>query len=83
MLDHLSILQGKTLAEAKGEIGYGAGFVEWFADEGRRAWGETIPSPAASKRLITIKQPIGVAGMITPVSSLLYFSIKESSSLYA
>ena len=53
-----------------GELGYGAGFVEWFAAEARRAWGETISSPYPSKRLLTIKQPIGVAGMITPVSSL-------------
>ncbi len=51
-----------------GEIGYGAAFVEWFSAESRRAWGETISSPIPSKRMITIKQPIGVAGMITPVS---------------
>ncbi len=55
--------------------------MEWFADEGRRAWGETIPSPAASKRLITIKQPIGVAGMITPVSSLSYFVFQRNLAI--
>ena len=64
--------QGKPFAEAMGELGYGAGFVEWFAAEARRAWGETISSPFPSKRLLTIKQPIGVAGMITPVSLLRY-----------
>ena len=53
-----------------GELGYGAGFVEWFAAEARRTWGETISSPFPNKRLLTIKQPIGVAGMVTPVSSL-------------
>ena len=60
-------LQGKPLAEAKGEIGYGAAFAEWFAEEARRAYGDTIPSPVASKRVVVIKQPVGVAGMITPV----------------
>ena len=60
--------QGKTLNEARGEIMYGAGFIEWFADEARRTYGTTIPTAAHSKRLITVKQPIGVAAMITPVS---------------
>jgi len=57
---------GKPFAEAKGEIGYGAGFVEWFSEEARRVYGDTILSPVNSKRIVTIKQPIGVAGMITP-----------------
>jgi len=57
---------GKPLAEARGEVAYGASFVEWFAEEGKRTYGETIPSPAADKRLLVIKQPIGVCAAITP-----------------
>lgn len=57
---------GKPLAEARGEVIYGASFIEWFAEEGKRAYGESIPSPAASKRLLVIKQPIGVCAAITP-----------------
>jgi len=58
--------QGKPLAEAKGEVIYGASFVEWFAEEGRRIYGDVIPTPSNSKRIITIKQPIGVVAAITP-----------------
>ncbi len=58
--------QGKPLAEAKGEIQYGASFVEWFAEEGKRIYGDVIPPHLADKRLIVIKQPIGVAAAITP-----------------
>ncbi len=57
---------GKPLAEAKGEVAYGASFVEWFAEEGKRAYGETIPATLADKRLVVIKQPIGVCAAITP-----------------
>jgi succinate-semialdehyde dehydrogenase/glutarate-semialdehyde dehydrogenase len=57
---------GKPFAEAKGEVGYGASFVEWFAEEGKRAYGDTIPSPTPDKRLLVIKQPIGVCAAITP-----------------
>ena len=62
----LTAEMGKPLAEARGEIAYGASFIEWFADEARRVYGETIPSHAADKRLLVIKQPIGVAAAITP-----------------
>ena len=58
--------QGKPLAEAKGEVGYGASFLEWFAEEARRIYGETIPSTDNSKRFLVIKQPIGVCAAITP-----------------
>ena len=58
--------QGKPLAEARAEVGYGASFIEWFAEEGKRAYGRTIPTTAASKRYITIKQPIGVVAAIAP-----------------
>ncbi len=57
---------GKPIAEARGEVAYGASFVEWFAEEGKRAYGETIPSPTGDKRLLTIRQPVGVCAAITP-----------------
>ncbi|WP_237387861.1 NAD-dependent succinate-semialdehyde dehydrogenase [Xenorhabdus sp. Sc-CR9] len=62
----LSMEQGKSHAEAMGEIAYGASFIEWFAEEGKRVYGETIPSPMPGRRLATIKQPIGVVAAITP-----------------
>ncbi len=58
--------QGKPLAEAKGEVGYGASFLEWFAEEGRRIYGETVPSTDPSKRFLVLKQPVGVCAAITP-----------------
>lgn len=57
---------GKPLAESRGEVAYGAAFVEWFAEEGKRAYGETVPSFAAGKRVLTIKQPVGTCAAITP-----------------
>ena len=62
----MTLEQGKPLAEAKGEIGYAASFIEWFAEEGKRIYGDTIPGHQADKRLIVIKQPIGVTAAITP-----------------
>jgi succinate-semialdehyde dehydrogenase / glutarate-semialdehyde dehydrogenase len=62
----LSREQGKPFAEAKGEIAYGAGFIEWFAEEGKRAYGDVIPSHAADKRIVVIRQGLGVVGAITP-----------------
>jgi succinate-semialdehyde dehydrogenase/glutarate-semialdehyde dehydrogenase len=58
--------QGKPLAEAKGEVGYGASFIEWFAEEGRRVYGETIPTTDPGKRYLVIKQAMGVCAAITP-----------------
>ena len=58
--------QGKPLAEAKGEVVSGAAFIEWFAEEARRTYGETIPTPAHDRRIVVIKQPIGVCVAITP-----------------
>ncbi len=58
--------QGKPLAEARGEVVYGASFLEWFAEEARRIYGETIPSTDNNKRFLVIKQPIGVCAAITP-----------------
>lgn len=58
--------QGKPLAEAKSEVISGAAFIEWFAEEARRTYGETIPTPASDRRIVVIKQPIGVCVAITP-----------------
>jgi succinate-semialdehyde dehydrogenase/glutarate-semialdehyde dehydrogenase len=58
--------QGKPLAEARGEIAYSASFIEWFAEESKRTYGDMIPSPTADKRLMVIKQPVGVCALITP-----------------
>jgi succinate-semialdehyde dehydrogenase/glutarate-semialdehyde dehydrogenase len=62
----MTLEQGKPLAEAKGEIAYAASFIEWFAEEAKRVYGDTIPGHQADKRLIVIKQPIGVTAAITP-----------------
>ena len=68
--DDLAIIlcaeMGKPLAEARGEIAYGANYVEWFAEEARRIYGETIPGHQADKRLMVIRQPVGVVASITP-----------------
>jgi len=58
--------QGKPLAESRGEIAYGASFVEWFAEEAKRVYGDVIPPPAADRRIVVIKQPVGVVACITP-----------------
>src|SRR5574343_70451 len=58
--------QGKPLAEARGEVTYGASFLEWFAEEAKRVYGETIPTTDANKRYLVVKQPIGVCAAITP-----------------
>ena len=58
--------QGKPLAESKGEIAYAASFIEWFAEEGKRIYGDTIPAHGADKRIIVLKEPIGVTAAITP-----------------
>jgi succinate-semialdehyde dehydrogenase / glutarate-semialdehyde dehydrogenase len=58
--------QGKPLAESKGEISYAASFIEWFAEEGKRVYGDTIPSPWNDRRLVVIKEPVGVCCAITP-----------------
>jgi succinate-semialdehyde dehydrogenase / glutarate-semialdehyde dehydrogenase len=58
--------QGKPLAESKGEISYAASFIEWFAEEGKRVYGDTIPSPWNDRRLVVVKEPVGVCCAITP-----------------
>ena len=62
----LTLEQGKPLAEARAEIAYGASYIEWFGEEAKRIYGDTIPQPSADKRIITLKQPIGVVACITP-----------------
>ncbi|MCP3929183.1 MAG: aldehyde dehydrogenase family protein, partial [Bacteroidetes bacterium] len=62
----LTLEQGKPLEEAKGEIRYGASFIEWFAEEGKRIYGDVIPAHGRDKRIIVLKQPIGVVAAITP-----------------
>lgn len=73
MLEHrddlariMTLEQGKPFAESLGEIAYGASYVEWFAEEAKRVYGDVIPAPVGGRRLVTIKQPIGVVAAITP-----------------
>ncbi|MBI5860964.1 MAG: NAD-dependent succinate-semialdehyde dehydrogenase [Rhodocyclales bacterium] len=62
----MTMEQGKPLAEARGEVAYGASFIEWFAEEGKRVYGDVIPAPTGDKRLVVIKQAVGVTVAITP-----------------
>ncbi|MGF6572202.1 succinate-semialdehyde dehydrogenase/glutarate-semialdehyde dehydrogenase [Paraburkholderia sp. GAS333] len=62
----LSLEQGKPLAEARGEVGYAASFFEWFAEEGKRAYGDVIPSPNPNAKIIVTREPVGVVAAITP-----------------
>jgi len=58
--------QGKPLAESRGEIAYGAGYIEWFAEEAKRVYGDTIPGPDPDQRIVVVRQPVGVVACITP-----------------
>jgi len=62
----MTLEQGKPLTESRGEIAYGASFIEWFAEEAKRVNGDTIPGPDGDRRILVIKQPVGVIGAITP-----------------
>ncbi len=62
----MTLEQGKPLTEAKGEIAYGASFIEWFAEEAKRVYGDVIPGHQRDKRIVVVKQPVGVVGAITP-----------------
>ncbi len=62
----MTIEQGKPLAESRGEIAYAASFIEWFGEEGKRIYGDTIPGHTRDKRIVVLKQPIGVTAAITP-----------------
>ncbi|HET7159927.1 MAG TPA: aldehyde dehydrogenase family protein, partial [Burkholderiales bacterium] len=60
----MTVEQGKPLAESRGEIAYGASFIEWFAEEAKRVYGDTIPAQAPDRRIVVIKQPIGVCAAV-------------------
>ena len=62
----LTVEQGKPLAEASSEIAYGANYIEWFAEEAKRVYGDTIPGTSSNSRIVIIKQPVGVVAAITP-----------------
>ncbi len=62
----MTLEQGKPLAEAQGEIAYGAAFLEWFAEEAKRVYGDTIPGPTGDRRIVVVKEPVGVVACITP-----------------
>ncbi len=62
----MTLEQGKPISESRGEVNYGASFIEWFAEEGKRIYGDTIPQHQADRRIVVIKQPIGVCAAITP-----------------
>src|SRR3970282_974954 len=60
----MTVKREKPLAESRGEIAYGASFIEWFAEEGKRVYGDTIPAQAADRRIVVIKQPIAVSAAV-------------------
>jgi len=62
----MTVEQGKPINESRGEIGYGASFVEWFSEEAKRVYGDTIPDPMTDRRIVVLKQPVGVVASITP-----------------
>ena len=62
----MTIEQGKPINESRGEIVYGASFIEWFAEEAKRVYGDTIPDPLTDRRIVVLKQPVGVVASITP-----------------
>ena len=67
--------QGKPLVEARGEIAYSAGFLEWFSEEARRVYGEVVTGVGKNKQMVFIREPIGVAAMITPWYGLVPFGL--------
>lgn len=66
-----SIIQGKPMKESLGEIAYSASFLEWFSEEARRMYGDIVPSAAKDRKILLLKQPVGVATIITPVSVMV------------
>jgi succinate-semialdehyde dehydrogenase / glutarate-semialdehyde dehydrogenase len=62
----MTVEQGKPVTESRGEIAYGASFIEWFAEEGKRVYGDTIPAQSNDRRIVVIKQPVGVCAAVTP-----------------
>lgn len=66
----ITMENGKPFADAKGEVVYAAGFLEWFSEEATRIYGDTIPVSVKGNRVVTIRQPVGVCGLITPYGRL-------------
>jgi len=62
------VSQGKPVSESLAEVGYAASFLEWFSEEARRVYGDVVPSPHRDRKILLLKQPVGVASIITPVS---------------
>jgi succinate-semialdehyde dehydrogenase / glutarate-semialdehyde dehydrogenase len=79
----ITVEQGKPLKEARGEIAYGAAFIEWFAEEAKRVYGDIIPHPQADKRIVIIKQPVGVCAAITPWNSPSSMLLKKAAPALA
>ena len=71
----MTTVQGKPIKEAEGEVAFSASFFEWFAGEGRRNYGDVIPAPLAGKQLLTLREPMGVAALITPVNNQTDFNL--------
>ena len=80
-----TIFQGKPIKEAEGEVAFSASFFEWFAGEGRRNYGDVIPATLPGKQLITLREPIGVAALITPVNfiqlNLMFSPINNATNM--
>lgn len=75
------LIQGKPLKEAQGEILYSANFLEWFSEEARRVYGDIISTPAKERRALVLKQPLGVAAVITPVCGRISEILGEEAEL--
>ncbi len=75
----MTLEQGKPMAESRGEVAYAAGFIEWFAEEAKRVYGDTIPGHQADKRIVVLKQPVGVVACITPWNFPLAMITRKAS----
>ena len=75
--------QGKPLIEARGEVAYGASFIEWFAEEAKRVYGDLIPPTAKGRRIVVTKQPVGVAALVTPWNFPMAVALRKVSAALA
>lgn len=76
-------LQGKPYSEALGEVAYGASFLKWFAEEAKRISGDVIPSPARNRRILVVRQPVGVCALITPWNFPVAMVLRKASAALA
>lgn len=76
------VFQGKPLRESLGEMVYSASFLEWYSEEARRVYGDIVPAPATDRRILLLKQPVGVASIITPVSNRIGNLTAQTSTLW-